>query len=744
MPETPRSAAIRHRSYDDQLESEQQLAPANDDPNGAFIEVDAPAPDSDVTLFDLFPNYAEEQEIVDETKKRISRIFSNIRDRSALETIWDKNDQMWRNKPDSSLDSKHRANEATGVFHISVNQLQSMAFKTFTDNPENYTYGFRGAIDDEVSNTIRAKNAEIMTLLFRKAQRNAHFKRNLKKALHECYKNGTCFVGIPWEKKVINLVYRDKASGDRKTKEFVKDYLPRFEFLPIDKVWLDETIEDMDLQPGVFIDSPITWGQLLRDSKNKDVKLFEDDPGQEGLRNKFAGYIEHVSSSDLKTPEQNRYDNAGKDYQDRTSERYKHFYVWVNLPIDKDKKAWDVDGQEIRCRVRILGTPENCEIIEIRENVFPGGIPILVAHQTEDDVGMYHISLGEKTETYYDQICTSINQLIDNRSKNLRRPIVRDPVRVDTTKYDFGHSNVIDCEGDVRSALMELQIADMTGTIMASIQYFEQKIREIMNTTDAVMGVAMGGRTSASEFMSAKASATTPIYSDMASIEDELIGEYMRRFAQYIHTFMTLDDIVDQIGLIGAEFQFDLADIYTVELKGVSEAMDKATNIQNLLQLLGLTQDANARSKLMLRLAQAMGVENPSEFVKVPAKDQAIKAALWENNEMLQYGQWDEPETGEMHDVHIPIHSQALWQAQREKNENANLMVQHISKTQQLQRMEQSMAGGTSVPFPNGQSAEQMASAPLPGDTQGEMIAGELGAQNAGLPISAEPPAPTG
>jgi len=718
------------------------LAPIEqrDEPTDAFVEVDASAPESDVTLFDLFPNFAEESEIVEKTKNRISRIFSNIRDRSALETIWQKNDEMFRCKPDASLDSKHRANEATGVFHISVNQLQSMAFKTFTDNTENYTFGFRGAIDDDVTNTIRAKNAEIMTLLFRKAQTNTQFKRNLKRALHDCYKNGTCFVGIPWEKKVVDLVYRDKASGDRKTKEFVKNYLPGFEFIPLDKVWVDENIDEIDGQPAIFIDSPITWDVLLKDSKNKNVKLFEPD-GQEGLRNKFAKYIEHVSSSDLSTPAQDRMDNADRDRQDRTSERYKHWFVWINLPINKDSKKWDEDGQEMRCRVRLIGSPESCEIIEVRENVFPGGIPILVAHQTEDDVGMYHISLGEKVQTYYDQICTSINQLIDNRSKNTRRSVVVDPLRVDLDKYDFGHSNVINCQGDVRSAIMEMQIADMTGTIMQSIQYFEQKIREIMNTTDAVMGVAMGGRTSASEFMSAKASATTPIYSDMASIEDALIGEYMRRFAQYIHTFMTLEDIVAQVGAVGAEFTFDLADIYTVELKGVSEAMDKATNIQNLLQLFGLTMDAGAKSKIMLRLAQAMGVENPSDFVTVPAKDQAIKAALWENNEILTYAQWDEPEAGEMHDAHIAIHSQRMWQAQREDPPNANvpMMQQHISKHQMMQRQEQSMAGGQSPTFPGGQQASASSPAPLPGDTSGQNIAADMGNLQAGSPVSTEP-----
>ena len=711
-----------------------------DEPTDNFIEVDKPAPDSGATIMDLFPNYAENDDIVDQVKIRIRRIFANIRDRSSLETIWDKNDKMFRCKPDAALDSKHRANEATGVFHISVNQLQSMAFKTFTDNPENYTYGYRGAVDDTTTNQIRGKNAEIMTLLFRKAQSKNQFKRNLKKALHDCYKNGTCFVGMPWEKSADTLTYRDKGTGERKAMEITKNNLPDFRFFPIDKVWLDENIEDMDDQPGVFIDSPIAWSNLLRDSKNTNVKLFKPD-GHEGLRNKFAKYIEQVSSSEFSAPQSDRMDNAEREMQDRTSERYKHWFAWINLPIDKDSEGgrWDEDGDEMRFRVRIIGSPEDCEVIEVRENVFPCGIPILVAHQTQDSIGMYPISLGEKIETYYDQICISVDQLIDNRAKNLRRPIVRDPVRVDLDKYDFGHSNVIDCEGDVRTGLVELQIADMTATIMPNIQYFEQKIREIMNTTDAVMGVAMGGRTSASEFMSAKASATTPIYSDMASIEDSLIGEYMRRFAQYVHTFMTLDDIVDQIGVVGAEFQFDLVDIYTVELRGVAEAMDKATKINNLLQLFGLTQDAGAKAKIMLRLAEAMGVENPAEFVSIPAKDQAVKAALWENNELLVYSKWDEPEMGEMHDVHLPIHYQALWQAQRTENSNTDYMVQHISKTEQLKKMEQAQAGGAGSLLGNGQPANP---SPLPGLEAGQDLSGPMGSMNAGSPVPAQPAAP--
>ena len=701
----------------------------------------------DKSILDLFPNFAENDEVVEEVKKRITTIFDSISDRGDLEDIWKKNDEMYRVRPDESKTEKHRANEATGVFHISVNQLVGMAFKTFTDNPDNYKYGFRGILNDEAANTFRATNADILSQLLHKAMQGAHFKSNLRKALYDCYKNGNCFVGIPWDKNVVDMEYRDKSSGERKSKPFLQNNLPKFEHIGIDRLWQDENIEDIDAQPGIFIKCPVSWTKLVSDSRKNKVKLFQKD-GDESLHDKFAKFKEYTNSSEFNNAENDRFDNADRTFQDRTGELYRHWIVWINLPIDPKSGKWDIDSPEVRCRVRILGDPGSCEIIEIRRNIFPGGVPLLAAHQTEDDIGMYHISLGEKVESYYDQICTAVDQLIDNRSKNCRRPVFYDPLRVEIDKYDFGHSNAIPTPGvDPRTVVYEAQIADMTATIMPTIQYLEQKVREIMNTTDAVVGQAMGGRTSASEYMGAKVAATTPIFADMACIEDALVGEYMRRFAQYVHVFMTPEDIVEQIGAAGAEFQFDLSDIYTVELRGVSEAMDKATKVQNLLQLLNLTQDANARSRIMLRLAEAMGVENPNEFVTVPARDQAAKAALWENTEILHQGQWDEPEMGEMHEVHLPIHKQALWQAQREPvpNPNIPMMQEHISRTEQLKRQAEAGVGMSPFPTPNGQGV-LAGLPPSPGELNGQEISAQMGDINGGspIPMSSEPAMPVG
>lgn len=717
------------------MEPEQYFTDTPDIPPDATTPVDAT--EGTETIMEVSANYAEDAEIVTETKKRIQTLFSAIRYRESVQDIWTKNDKMYRVKPDSSIDEKHRANESTGVYHISVNQLVSMAFKTMTDNPENYKFGFRGVMDDDAANQIRAKNAEIMTLLLRRAQSGMDFKRNLKRILLDVYKYGNAFAGIPWEKRVLDLSYRDKETGEIKTKSFVKNNLPGLEFMPIGSVFVDENIDEIEAQPMVAIKSPISWSKLYDDSKKQKVTLFKEEGG-EGIRQKFSKYLISTPNAEFDNPQLDRIDNAGRDYQNGTGERYEHWVLWVTMPINKDARKWDENGPEIRCRVRIVGNPASCEVVEIRENIFPGGVPVLVAHQTEDDIGIYHISSGEKVETYFDQICIGVNQLIDNRSKNTRRPIVYDPMKIEIDKYDFGHSNAVPCNGDVRSAFVEVQLTDMTATIMQTIQYCEQKIKEIMNTTDAVVGQAMGGRTSASEYMGAKVAATTPIFSDMASIEDAIIGEYMRRFAQYIHTFMTHEDIVAQIGLVGAEFQFDLNDIYLIELHGVSEAMERAEKIANLMQIYGMSQDAGAKAKIMLRIAQAMGIENPAEFVSIPAKDQAIKAALWENNEMLIFGQWDDPEMGELHDIHLPIHKQALWQAQRDKSPNVPLMVQHVSTTEQLKRSEQ--AGGAG-PIPAiGQQAGQSAS--MPGQEAGQQISSEMGNMQAGSPVPAQPPGP--
>lgn len=682
-------------------------------------------------------NFVQDDDIAAQVTARIIAAWNRISDRTDIEEVWKRNDEIMRVKPDTTKNSNNRANVGAAEICIAINQLVSIGYSVLLDNPNAYKYEVDAvAGGDDVSAQIRKKNAAILTALFRKIQQDKRFKRNIRKALYDIYKYGTCFAIAAMADESETWEYKKENKLDSWT---VNRRVPFLKHVPIRDVWTDDTIDDLPKQQAVFIRDRKTWSELITDHKNGLVSLPEPEEGG-SIREACAVYAD-TSTTQEDSVQDDQWDNAGRDLQDRTREMYyKHWVIFARLPLKgntKDAAEWDDDTVEEWYRIRILGDPMSGKVIEIRKSPYPGGLPMLIAHQSEDDLGLYHASLIEKCDTYHEQICTSLNQLIDNRSKNVRRPIVYDVGRAPLMKkYDFGHSNSVPVDGNPNEIFREMDIADMTQTIMASVQYNASMIRLITNTTDAVVGQAMGGRTSAAEYRGARIAATTPIYADMASIETALIVEFMKKLAMYVHRFMSHEDLFALLGPDAFEFQFDHVGHYTVVARGVVDAMEKAEKIQNLLQLLGLTQDPTRRDAIILRLAETMEIENPNELVARPASDQAIKAALWENNEMLVLGEWDSPERGEQHDIHLPIHLSAKFSAKQAGNPNIAMLDRHIQETEELRRQEQAAAGQFGV------RAIGQPGAPLPpGSTFGEqtppdMMASAMGGmETAGSPI---------
>lgn len=684
------------------------------------------APEQEIIT--LFQNFADKPEVVEKVKKSLQRAFNLVSNRDSLEAIWKKNDEMYRVKPNSSSTSTHRANESTGVFNVSINQLVSIAYKTFTDNPDAYYYEPFDYADPNLLDAIK-KNCRILTKLLRKSMSRKKFKQNLKKILFEIYKHGTAFAGIPWDEENKTVVMIDKNNGSVVKHTIHGCDLPYLQHEPIDCIWLDQNLDNIEDQEAIFIRSPITWNKLIIANNSNKIKLPARD--DEKFIESVQKYKESSGSQYL-SAKNDEITNADRDNQEFQNDYYKHWYVWIKLPLNPETGEWDENQEWPLYRVRTLGDPTSCEVLEIRQNIFPDGVPMLVAHQTSDDIGMYPISLGEKVETHFDQLCTAVNQLIDNRSKNTRRPFFYDPLRVSVDKYDFGHSETIPVDGDPSTAVLEMQLADMTGTIMNSVVYNEEKIKEIMNTTAAVMGVAMMGRTSASEYQGARTAATTPIFADLGMIEEDLIIGYMKKFLIYVHNFMTPDDIVKAIGPEGMEFQFDVMEFYEPKAHGVTEYRDKIALTQNLLQLYQMIVDEQKKGEILVRLARVMGIENPEEILPRQSADQATKAALWENNEMLVYGQMDAPEQGELHSIHLPIHKQGYWKSKMEKNPNSVILADHIKQTEVLQSQEQQASSFMQPLSPDGQPGTA-GMAMTPGQISGEQIAAQMGQQQGGM-----------
>lgn len=681
---------------------------------------------------DIFKNFANDSEIVEQCKHAIIDAFNDIGSRDDIESIWKKNDLMYRVKPESALTFKNRANEAHGVFTVGINQLVGMAYKTFTDGVRNYGYE---PLPHESPDTfeILRKNAMILTRLLQKSMQRSKFKRELRRTLYQVYLKGTTAVSVPWEsdKTELEIIKRGKDRKLEKRVVTIMD-LPGFRTIDIDRLWVDANIENIDDQHAVFVRSPMQWNELWLDSESNRIILPSKD--NETLRETIEKYKETTTST-FTTHKQDQASNAGREYIDRQRGMFKHWEVWIMLPLDPDTGKWDVNKREYRYRVRILGDPLNCDILEIRRNPFPDGIPILKANHGEDDIGFYHISLGEKCESYYDQICTAVNQLIDNRSKNVRKPFLYDPMRINKDEIDFGHSLAIPCDnGDPRTAIYEMSLSDMTGTIANTINWCKQEMREIMNTTDAVLGVAMGSRTSASEYQGARLAATTPIFADMAAIEEDLIAGYMRKFADYVNNYMTPKEIARIIGPDGMEFNFQFAGYYMPVAKAVQDLRDKVMMQQFYTQLYQMVSDEQKKNRILLRMADIMEIDNPHELIPETAQYQAIKAALWENTAILQYAQFDMPQRGENHDAHLKVHYTALWKAQQEKNRNTNILGQHINATESLKR-EEKAAGGI-VPLSEfGQPRTDFPPTATPGEQSGQQISAVLGAQQGGTPM---------
>lgn len=688
-------------------------------PDGSMEKVPDLLPDESIdvdvsaAIAENLKNFAEDEELSKKVAGHLAGNWSNIQDRSTYEDVWSKVDEMYRVKPSSDIKEKNRANFGSGVFTRSINQLCGMAFQVLMENKLRYKFIPRPSMNDEGDLEQARKNADILTDMLHIAMDKPNFKSNLRSILHSVYKYGNAISCVPFKSDVKEW----KIKGQKPIK-YRTPSLPEIEHVPIENVWCDSNIDGITDQQAVFIKDNLSWSQL----RNDDTVILPKDKSVSGemQEKKAVDQFPDRAADTTNQVKEDRFDNAGHDYSDKETGRIRHWVIWAHLPIDTETGDWEESNEWRLFRVRMLGGPDSTSaIIECRENPFPDDAPLLLTHQSDDDIGFYHISLGEKCETYHDQICTAQNQLADNRSKINRRPIFYDELTIThMDRYDFGHSNMIAVEGDPRNAIYEAQMLDMTATIMQTIAYNEQKIKEIANTTDAVLGVAMGGRTSANEYQGARMAATTPIYSDLSVIEESLMVGYMNKFAQYVHAFFTTADIVYFVGARGREFNFSMTGKdYSVVAEGVVYARDKAKRMQNLMQILQLTADATIRAKIMRRIAEAMELENIEDITKIPGYDQAVKAAIFENVSMLEYGNMEMPQPGEQHDIHLPIHTKAYMEAKRNKNPNASNIGHHIRETMTLRKQEQTPQQATLLSASgSGQGAMQGGPAPASPD----------------------------
>jgi hypothetical protein len=382
--------------------------------------------------------------------------------------------------------------------------------------------------------------------------------------------------------------------------------------------------------------------------------------------------------------------------------------------------------------------------LSLEPNPFPRGIPLLAAHETEDDIGFYHQPRSQRIKTYYEQLCIAQDQLIENREKNNKRPYLFDPIDAPALEeYDWGAAQAIPVTGSLEQAFREVDIKDMTGTNLAHIEYCKREGREALHALPVVLGEALGGRTPATEYLGAQAAGSTPINEAIARFEHSIIVGFMEKFKAYVQTVMTPKQLVAVLGRSGLAIETYAAETlsrqYRIVAEGVANFATEQQRFQKISQIYSLVaQDPNTNGPELLRALYASAQMDGDRFIKVPSQNQARKAALMENQMMLQLGKWDEVEEDDDHPIHIDVHERGIFEAELSETvpkENIALAKRHLAQQKEFENRAGQMAQHPNLSLfgPSGSIAPQ----PLPGQERGREISADMGNVQGGSPIPA-------
>jgi hypothetical protein len=307
------------------------------------------------------------------------------------------------------------------------------------------------------------------------------------------------------------------------------------------------------------------------------------------------------------------------------------------LPLDPQTLEWETrkDGTPIpfsRFIVETWGTNLLSEqiILRIQRNFFPRDmLPIYgSAHMPDLDSGLYSPSLGYLLFNHYKEIVTCKNQYLVNKDKIIDPPMWVQSSSPAASRDDLTKKGAkIEVNGEKDFGQVEIRDATMTTAQM--MQQLRDQAKTSSKTDDALLGQALGGRTSATEaqnvFQVSMSVVTTPIN----IFNYDIMGGYATRVWEYTATWFPpelLRSITGQMGfVIGPEdlwmrvgLKWDVATTYI-------ESIVRQRNIQYILQS-SMGDPSINRAALWKALLKEWRFDNSAEWVN----DGGFQREVWE------------------------------------------------------------------------------------------------------------------
>lgn len=391
------------------------------------------------------------------------------------------------------------------------------------------------------------------------------------------------------------------------------------------------------------------------------------------------------------------------------------------LPLDENTGDWLIrkDGSTVpynRYVVNMYGQNFSGRqtLLRLQRNFYPRDeVPIYGScHMPDMDSGLYTPSIGYLLWNHYKQLTKCLAQYITNKDwinnppswhstaspsqhEDINRPGARIPV---LGQNDFGWR----------------QPFDATPSTGAMLGILREQAKATSKSTDALMGQAMGSRTSATEasnaFQASMSAVTTPIN----LFNYDMMGGYAKRMWDYTAMWMppeVLRALTGQMGTpVSPQDLWLMAGVRTNSGSTYIESIVRQQNIQYILQT-GAQDPSLNRTEFWKMLLREFKFSNAEELVDDGGIDNEIQIATEQAIKTFS-GMPVIISPDQNHSIAIRVKTRFLEDQESEwmmkHREYAPLIVQQIQQHQMflmLQLQQQLAHASAGMPIPSGNTA---------------------------------------
>ena len=682
-------------------------------------------------------NLATDEDIESQTRGCVNDYEARFRGQRAEwdeETtgIWNLQDAFWRSGlNDSAIQSqKHRgANEPdkwerakTGstLFYRQVRQKASNGYAVQTSRDMPFRYDSIASSEFEKAEDSELR-AEKLNLLAKWSMKNDSFNVKSIDFWTQVYKRGNVPVMVEWiqemgKKKVIEPIFEPGTANviDTVVREIDTAVVnrPTFHVLPVESLYADTAIGNIQDQECVIVSTVVSITEIVEGIRSGIYR--EDTLEMLNRSHQWDGYSGGFDN------ENNKKNNRGMEREPTNSGtgQYLKREVFVNMPIDSEKKTWDeLENVPQRYRVTMFGNqPTNAIVARIERNQEPDdSIPIEMIHANPDDGDiLYHISDYEVIRSNIEAETTVIRQLIDNNTLVNKQPMWEVAGAVEGNDRTFGPDArwIVDDPNSIGF----VQVRDLSQTNIGLLQYLKDDSNTANSIDKNMVGESFGARTTASEATTITSNSRRPNIVNIEYILEQYIAFYAKRLKVNWEAYGRRDQTIqitnsnDQKELIKPT---NIAGDYDIIIDVVDDMQDeevKAQRIINAANVFAQNPELSRRTDWDLLYSEiAESLLGTDKFVIQANDGDAAVNAVNNANMVLTNGTMPQITPDMNLKKHLEVYKEARqqWVGAEEQNPNTALLDQLIAQVEQMIQAQQQQGGQQQAGLPQVQAQLQ-------------------------------------